>query len=215
MKALKNLLVGFAVSFLGSIPLGFLNIIGFEIYSKTEISTLIFYLLGVISVEVFVIYFTLIFASKLLENKRLMKYIEIFSVFFMFLLAYVFYSQSEAKIENQDVLEKYKDYSPYIIGLILSCLNFVQIPFWCGWNLYLVNGNYIVSKSNLKFLYIFATMLGTFFGMLCFVLFLNLVTKSSVGLSAYLMSHIIPLFFIGMGLYQAYKFYKKYFKTKQ
>ena len=215
MKALKNILVGFAVSFLGSIPLGFLNIIGFEIYSKTEITTLIFYLLGVISIEVFVIYFTLIFASKLLENKKLMKYIEIFSVLFMFLLAYVFYSQSDAKVENQDVLEKYKDYSPYVIGVILSCLNFVQIPFWCGWNLYLVNGNYIVSKSNLKFLYVFGTMLGTFFGMLCFILFLNLVTKSSTGLSTYLMSHIIPLFFIGMGLYQAYKFYKKYFKTKK
>lgn len=215
MKAVKNIFVGFAVSFLGSIPLGFLNVIGFEIYSETEIRTLIFYLLGVISIEVFVIYFTLIFASKLLENKKLMKYIEIFSVFFMFLLAYIFHSQSEAKVENQDVLEKYNDYSPYIIGVILSCLNFVQIPFWCGWNLYLVNGNYIVSNSKLKFLYVFGTMLGTFFGMLCFILFLNLVTESSTSLSAYLMSHIIPLFFIGMGLFQAFKLYKKYYSTEK
>ncbi len=214
MKALKNIAVGFLVSFIGSIPLGYLNIVGFEVYSKTGIENLGFYLLGVISIEVFVIYFTLIFANKLLQNKKLLKYIELFSIFFMFLLAYIFYSQSEAKVEEENVLEKYSNYSPYLIGVVLSCLNVIQIPFWCGWNLYLINGNYVEAKSNLKFLYVIGTLLGTFFGMLAFVLFLNLVTESSNGLSKYLMSHIIPLFFIGMGLFQAFKFYKKYLKKE-
>lgn len=212
MKALKNIFVGFLVSFIGSIPLGYLNIVGFEVYSKTGIDSLIFYLLGVISIEIFVIYFTLVFADKLIQNKKLLKYIELFSIFFMFLLAYIFYSQSKAEVRQENVLEKYSDYSPYLIGVVLSCLNFVQIPFWCGWNLYLINGNYITAKSNLKFLYVIGTLAGTFLGMLAFVLFLNLVAESSNGLSKYLMSHIIPLFFIGMGLFQAYKFYKKYYK---
>ena len=215
MEALKNTAAGFFISFIGSIPLGYLNIVGFELYSKTNFESLVFYLLGIVSIEVFVIYLTLIFAGRLLENKKLMKYIEIFSVIFMFILAYIFYSQSEAKIDDQSVSQKYKDYSPYIFGVILSSLNFVQIPYWCGWNLYLVNGNYIDSKSSMKFLYIFGTMLGTFFGMLCFILFLNLVAASSAAFSAYLMSHIIPLFFIGMGLYQAYKFYKGHCKKEK
>ena len=77
MKIIKNILVGFLVSFIGSVPLGYLNIIGFEIYSELGINSLVFYLLGVISVEVFVIYFTLIFANRLVSNKKMMKIMEL------------------------------------------------------------------------------------------------------------------------------------------
>ena len=61
MVNIKNILVGFLVSFIGSIPLGYLNVIGFEIYKYQGLTTTIFYLLGVICIEFFVIYCTLIF----------------------------------------------------------------------------------------------------------------------------------------------------------
>ena len=90
MKALKNLVVGFGVSFVGSIPLGYLNIIGFEIYSKSGIYSLIPYLAGVVCVEILVIYFTLIFAKKILENKKILKWIEIFSIVFLLVICILF-----------------------------------------------------------------------------------------------------------------------------
>ena len=209
MRILKNIFVGFLVSFLGSIPLGYLNIAGFEIYSKTRIESLCFFLFGVVSVEVLVVYFTLIFAEKLLQNKKLLQFIELFSIFFMFLLAYIFYSSSLSKASGESILEQYGNYSPYLLGVVLSCLNFMQLPFWCGWNLYLVNANYIDSRSDSRFLYVFGTMAGTFCGMLVFVFFINYVTEQSSSISGYLISHILPLFFIGMGIFQSYKFYKK------
>jgi hypothetical protein len=43
MKAIKNIFIGFLVSFIGSIPLGYLNVIGFEIYSKLGVSNLILF----------------------------------------------------------------------------------------------------------------------------------------------------------------------------
>ncbi|HLF50816.1 hypothetical protein [Flavobacterium sp.] len=214
MKALKNIIVGFLVSFVGSIPLGYLNIIGYEVYSKSGMDSLIFYLFGVISIEVFVIYFTLIFANKLASNKKLIKGIEIFSIFFMFLLAYSFYSQSKMEASNQNDLEKYINYSPYLIGVIFSVLNFIQIPFWISWNLFLINAKYVSVERNIKYLYIIGTLIGTFFGMLSLVLFLNLVTENTDSVSKYMLSHIIPLFFIGLALFQIVKFYKKYFKSK-
>ena len=91
MKGIKNILVGFSVSFIGSIPLGYLNIVGFEIYSVFGVEELLLYLLGVICIEAFVIYFTLIFASRLVNNKKLMKIIDIFGVVFLLVLAYSFY----------------------------------------------------------------------------------------------------------------------------
>ena len=212
MQKLKNIFVGFLISFIGSIPLGYLNVVGYEVYKKFGIEETIFYLFGVISIEFLVIYFTLLFANQLIANKKLIKFIEAFSIIFMFLLAYIFYSSASKEAENQSVLEKYVDYSPFVVGLILSCLNFIQIPFWTSWNLYLLNGNYIEISKSRKYFYVFGTIFGTFCGMLVLILSLNYVTNETDFLSKYLMKIIIPMVFAALGIFQSYKFYKKYYK---
>lgn len=212
MQKLKNIFVGFLISFIGSIPLGYLNVVGYEVYKKFGIEETIFYLFGVISIEFLVIYFTLLFANQLIANKKLIKFIEAFSIIFMLLLAYIFYSSASKEAENQSVLEKYVDYSPFVVGLILSCLNFIQIPFWTSWNLYLLNGNYIEISKSRKYFYVLGTVLGTFCGMLVLILSLDYVTNQTDFLAKYLMKIIIPMVFAGLGIFQAYKFYKKYYK---
>ena len=212
MQKLKNIFVGFLISFIGSIPLGYLNVVGYEVYKKFGIEETVFYLFGVISIEFLVIYFTLLFANQLVANKKLIKFIEAFSIVFMFLLAYIFYSSASKEAENQSVLAKYVDYSPFVVGLILSCLNFIQIPFWTSWNLYLLNGNYIEISKSRKYFYVLVTVLGTFCGMLVLILSLDYVTNQTDFLAKYLMKIIIPMVFAGLGIFQAYKFYKKYYK---
>ena len=212
MIKIKNIFVGFLISFIGSIPLGYLNVVGFEVYKKYGLNDTLFYLLGVIIIEFIVIYGTLIFANQLIANKKLLKFIEIFSIIFMFLLAYIFYSSASKTTTDQSVLEKYVDYSPFVVGLILSCLNFIQIPFWTSWNLYLLNGNYIEISKTKKYFYVFGTIIGTFSGMLVLILSLNYVTQETDFLSKYLMKFIIPFVFAGLGIFQSYKFYKKYYK---
>ncbi|MDD5151990.1 MAG: LysE family transporter [Flavobacterium sp.] len=215
MKALKNILVGFLVSFVGSIPLGYLNIVGFEIYSKFGMNSLFFFLLGIISVEVFVIYFTLIFANSLVNNKKLMKAIEIFAIFFLLILAYSFYSHSNQSAKNHDYLEKYVMYSPFLIGIFLNLLNFLQVPFWTGWNLYLINSNYISVERKLKYFYIVGTLIGTFLGMIALILSLHSISKSIGSFTEYVMPVIIPLFFVVLAVFQMYKVYEKYFSSKK
>lgn len=212
MKALKNIFVGFLVSFVGSIPLGYLNIVGFEIYSKLGINSLFFFLFGVMTVEVFVIYFTLIFANALVNNIKLMKFIEIFAIFFLLIMAYSFYSHSKLTGTNEDYLSRYIAYSPFLIGVLLNCLNFLQVPFWTGWNLYLINSNYISVDKNLKFYYITGTLIGIFLGMFALILALHSISQNSGIITEYFMPVIIPLFFIGLALFQVYKVYKKYWR---
>jgi threonine/homoserine/homoserine lactone efflux protein len=212
MVNLKNILVGFLVSFIGSVPLGYLNIVGYEVFTRFGIREAILYLLGVICIEFFVIYFTLLFANQLMNNRKLIKFIEGFSVLFMFFLAYVFFESSSNDASQESVLDKYIDYSPYFVGLILSCLNFIQIPFWIGWNLYLLNGKYIEVSNSRKYFYVFGTVVGTFAGMLALILSLHFLTGKSDFLAKYLTKVIIPLVFIGLGIVQGFKFYKKYFK---
>ena len=208
MQNLKNILAGFVLSFIGSIPLGYLNVVGFQIYEKSGVQPTIYFLLGVIYIEFLVINFTLIFAKKLAENKKLTKYIEVFSVVFMFLLAAVFYFGSNTKIDYATSFR----YMPFVLGLVLSSLNFIQIPFWTGWNLYLLNQNYIEISNYKKYFYLLGTVMGTFFGMLGLILSLNYFASNVEFLSKYLIKFIIPAVFLGLGFFQGYKFYQKYFR---
>jgi hypothetical protein len=204
---LKNIAVGFLVSFIGSIPLGYLNVVGFQVYEKLGLTPAMLYLLGVIIIEFFVIYFTLIFAKRLAENKRLTKYIEGFSILFMFLLAYVFYSSANAKSEFSTTF----NYTPFLLGIVLSCLNFIQIPFWTGWNLWLLNGNYIEISGVRKYGYLLGTIVGTFCGMLSLIVSLDYFSTNIDFLSKYLMKIIIPTVFLGLGIFQLFKFFRKYY----
>lgn len=211
MKIAKNIFFGFGISFIGSLPLGYLNVIGYDLYTKTGLTSLMAFILGVMSIEVIVIYFTLLFAKKINTKKKLLKSIELFSIVFLLLLAVLFYASHNKETPNDNVLSKYMHYQPYIIGIICSCFNFIQLPFWTGWNLYLVSNKYVIAGRHLKYYYIAGTLTGTFSGMLGFVFLLKAIAGTSEDISGNLMKIIIPLIFLVLAVFQSYKFYKKYY----
>jgi hypothetical protein len=210
-RIIKNTLVGFAVSFLGSLPFGYLNLIGFQVYNQKGIESLVYYLFGIITVESIVVYSTLIFAAKLNSNRKLLQFIEAFSIVFLFFLAYLFYSQSQPEIFEENYLSKYLNYSAFVIGLICNGLNLIQIPFWLSWNLYVVNAKYINLNKKSQLYYVAGTLIGSFAGIFTIVMLLNYATESTSFLSKNLMSIIIPVFFVAMGFYQLFRYCKKYF----
>ena len=53
MQNLKNISVGFLVSFIGSIPLGYLNVVGYNIFNSSGLSATVNYLLGVVFIARF------------------------------------------------------------------------------------------------------------------------------------------------------------------
>ena len=208
MINLKNIFVGFLISFIGSIPLGYLNVVGFEIYKKQGLQPTFVYLFGVVIIEFLVVYFSLIFAKKLAENKKLTRFIEGFSVLFMFVLAGIFYCSANASNGFSNTFS----YSPFVLGIVLSCLNFIQIPFWTGWNVYLLNRNYIEISNTRKYFYVIGTTLGTFSGMLVLILSLHYFASNVDFIAKYLLKIIIPVVFLCLGIFQGIQFYKKYLK---
>ena len=213
MKIIKNISIGFLVSFIGSIPLGYLNLVGLEIYSGSGLHDLVFFLFGVIFVESFVIYFTLLFAKQLIKNHKLMKIIDFFAIGFMFVLAFLFYSSFNQVTKSNDDLRQYLIYSPFFIGVLLNCFNFLQLPFWTSWNLYLLNGGYITVEKKLKYYYIAGTLIGIFLGMFSLIVLLKTFFEKNYQFSKYVMPVFIPLFFVVLGSIQVFKVYKKYFKS--
>lgn len=207
MQKAKNIIVGFLISFFGSIPLGYLNLIGYEIYSHKGFQNTFLYLIGVVIIEAIVIYFTLIFANFLTLQKIWLKRIEMFTIVFLITLGLSFFFKNS----NEQSTSIYTTYLPFFTGLILSSLNFIQIPFWTGWNIYLINNKYIKIEKNNKYFYIFGTIFGTFLGMLSLILALNYFSKKSATLSQSSISIAFPIVFFGLALLQIIKFYRKYY----
>lgn len=210
MKYLKNFVVGLLVSFVGSIPLGYLNFIGFEIYNKSTFLELVYYLLGVVIIEGIVIYLTLYFANKLNLNPKIKKFITIFSIFFLVALAYYFSTESS---NNYEKTNYFLVYPAFVTGIILSFLNFAQIPFWLSWNLYLLNQNYISSEKKESITYILGTLFGTFSGMLALIFGLKKVTQTGIVNSNFITNKIWILF-LGLAIFQVYQLYKQSKKIK-
>lgn len=210
MQKLKNSAVGFLVSFVGSIPLGYLNLIGYQIFASGGLKNTLFYLFGVVIVEGLVIYLTLKFATILTSKKKWMKYIDLFSIVFLIFLAGTFF----IKTNHNDASSFYILHAPFYTGLILSSLNFVQIPFWIGWNLYLVNNNYISSEKPDNYFYINGTIFGTFCGMLGLILGLHYFSTSNSFVNQNFIAKAIPIVFLGLAVFQIIQFYRKYYNAK-
>jgi len=109
LNCLKNSIVGLVVSFVGSVPLGYLNVIGLEFYSEKNISSVLYYLLGVVAIEGIVIHLTVKLAKKLTLNSQWKQRISIFTFVFLLLLAFSFYSNNEAGVTStSSILSKDK-----------------------------------------------------------------------------------------------------------
>lgn len=203
MNCLKNIVVGLLVSFVGSLPLGYLNVIGLEFYSEKNIIPVFQYLLGVIAIEIIVIYLTLLLAKKLTLKKQWKQRISAFTIVFLLLLAFSFYTNNESEITrtssilNKESLLLY----PLLSGLLLSLLNFAQIPFWFSWNVYLINESYVTlhSKSQTIF-YLLGAIIGTFLGMLTLIISLSKVINSSS--NSIPLTQYIWILFLVLALFQ-------------
>lgn len=209
MNHLKKFCVGFFISFIGALPLGYLNVFGFEIYNKNGISSLIYYLFGVLVVEAIVIYVTFIFAKILTANKKLLQIISLFSIFFLLFMAYFFRFQSKSFVQNDQLLLPTSMISTIFTGLVLSSLNVVQIPFWTSWNLYVVANQYVDFQKFSKNSYFIGAIIGSFAGMLSVILSLVWLSTNISWIQDHLLHDFLPLLFIIMALFQIFICLKK------
>jgi hypothetical protein len=70
-----------------------------------------------------------------------MKNIDFFAVVFLVGLSFLFFKGASPSIQQSDYIKDYIQYSTFVIGMVLCAFNFLQIPFWVGWNLFLLNAN--------------------------------------------------------------------------
>ena len=202
----QQLITGMAVSFVGSLPLGYLNVIAVQLFLTQSWYGLLFFLLGVIVVELVVIQITLVGARRLLDNTRLLFWIDIFTVCFLTLLAFSFLyggKEDDTKIALPAYLVSIH---PLVVGLALNGLNFIQLPFWAGWNIFLIKSQKINPRQSVY--YLAGAGIGTFVGMLLFVLLVHAFAHMPfVGRN---MAYLLFIIFIALAMMPLWKVIKSF-----
>ncbi len=138
---LINFSVGLLVSFLGSLPLGVLNITILDISLKKGMRAAVQFALACALVELVYSYVSVLLTRYLIEFPNLRPFTEVVAA--VTLLGMGVYYLRKPK---SPVASKNKAVSPFYLGLTLSLINIVAFPFWILYTT-LLQGKGIVSLS--------------------------------------------------------------------
>lgn len=213
-KTLKVCIAGLLISFLGALPLGSLNITVFDISATQSIENALLFAFAAIFIELVYVRLTLWGSNKIvLEGKWV--YI-VFSLAITLLLYLGISSLLTATQVGELSLTKSalpKITSPILLGLLLSALNPLQIPFWFTWNKVLESKEILEHKTISFISYMFGIGAGTLIGMLIFI-YVGKLIVDSYSKYAQWSNFLLGLLYVGFSFYLLFLLYRKHHKLK-
>lgn len=164
----KNpLLLGILISLMGSLPLGYINVISLQILLEQGNWATVSFISGIVFIEFFVLKAVSFGAKWLVEQKKLVLFIDVFTIVFFLGIA-VYFITNIGNDKNFSLSQLQLAQFPFILGLLLNSLNFIQWPYWSGIYIYLFRTEKLDPRCNDNSLFIMGAMIGTLAGMLIF-----------------------------------------------
>ena len=165
---LKIFFVGMLVSFLGSLPLGTLNVAAMQISISDGLQAAVFFAIGSLIAEIVYVRISLVAMDWIRKKKRIFLILEWVTLFIVLALAFFsFYAALQPSVEKNIILSS--SLPSFLLGLTMSALNPVQIPFWFGWSTVLFTKKVLLPRNDHYNYYIFGIGIGTFVGNCIFI----------------------------------------------
>ncbi|MFM7710320.1 MAG: LysE family translocator [Ferruginibacter sp.] len=172
MRLLTVFFWGMLISFIGSLPLGSLNIAAMQIGIQETVQQAIYFSLGSLLVEMIYVRISLIGIDWMSKQARLMKALQWITLAVVLALAIGSF-MAAAKTTSTGQAEKNAllnlDVHRLLLGMIMSAINPVQIPFWFGWSMVLFDKKILEPKQAQYNTYIIGIGLGTLAGNAVFI----------------------------------------------
>jgi threonine/homoserine/homoserine lactone efflux protein len=159
---------GLFISFLGSLPLGSLNIAAMQISITDGMIPALLFSLGSLTAEVVYVRISLIAMDWVRKQQVLFRILEWVTVLIVSALAVSsFYAATHPTVNKNVILSS--TLHRFWLGLIMSALNPVQIPFWFGWSTVLFTKKILQPLNSHYNIYIAGIGLGTLLGNCVFI----------------------------------------------
>ena len=168
-KLFRIFLWGLLISFLGSLPLGTLNIAAMQIGIQESITNAMYFSIGSLLVEMAYVRISLLGIDWVRKQEKLMKAMEWITLAIVIALAvgsFIAATKSGGAGKNV-VLEN--NMHRFLLGMLMCAINPVQIPFWFGWSTVLF-AKKILEPNKIHYnIYIIGIGLGTLVGNAVFI----------------------------------------------
>ncbi|MDB5252872.1 MAG: lysine transporter LysE [Flaviaesturariibacter sp.] len=206
-KLMRIFFTGMFISFLGSLPLGTLNVAAAQLAITDGIRPAFLFSLGSLTAEVVYVRLSLIAMDWVRRQQRLFRILEWVTLAIVVALAVSsFYAATHPSVHKNVILSS--TLNRYLLGLTMSALNPVQIPFWFGWSTVLFTKKILLPKTNHYNIYILGIGLGTLMGNCVFVFGGKLIATKISG-NQNIMNWVIGGIFTLTALIQLYKMSRK------
>jgi threonine/homoserine/homoserine lactone efflux protein len=161
-------ITGLFISFLGSLPLGTLNVATMQIAISDGVVPAILFSAGSLTAEVIYVRISLIAMDWVRKQQRLFRILEWVTLAIVTALAIsTFYAAMHPGEQKNVILSS--TLHRFVLGFVMCALNPVQIPFWFGWSTVLFTKKILLPKNSHYNSYIAGIGLGTLFGNAVFI----------------------------------------------
>ena len=169
MKLFRIFITGLFISFLGTLPLGTLNIAAMQISATDGTWPALYFAFGALLVEIVYVRVSLVAMDWVRKRKRLFRFLEWLTVVLVAALAVSsFFAAAHPGVCKNVLLSN--NVHRFWLGVMMSAINPLQIPFWFGWSTALLTRGVIEPRNEHYNIYIGGIGIGTLFGNLVFIL---------------------------------------------
>ena len=165
---LRIFITGMFISFLGTLPLGTLNVAAMQISVSDGIRPALYFSLGALLVEIIYVRISLVAMDWVQKQERLFRWLQWFTVLIIVALAVTNFIAAASPHVTKNVILSHTIHR-FWLGAAMSAINPAQIPFWFGWSTALYTKKVLIPRNDIYNAYICGIGLGTFLGNAIFI----------------------------------------------
>jgi threonine/homoserine/homoserine lactone efflux protein len=185
-KTTKVFSWGMIISFLGTLPLGTLNIAAMQIAIQESVKNALYFSIGSLLIEMLYVRLSLVGIEWIRRKQRLMKFMEWVTLVIILALATgSFIAATKGNGYTKNVLLQ-NNIHRFLLGIIMCAVNPVQIPFWFGWSTVLFTKKILMPEKEQYNSYIIGIGLGTLMGNCIFIFGGKWIVQQIAGSQQYL-----------------------------
>jgi threonine/homoserine/homoserine lactone efflux protein len=204
---LKIFFTGMLVSFLGSLPLGTLNVAAMQIAISDGVTGALLFSTGSLLVEIVYVRLSLVAMDWIRKKEKIFRMLEWVTLAIVLALTISsFYAALHPTVEKNFVLDS--PLPKLLLGVVMSAVNPVQIPFWFGWSTVLFTKKVLLPRKDHYNMYIVGIGLGTLIGNCVFV-FGGRLIASKINNNQNILNYVIGSIFAVTAIIQLWKIFKK------
>jgi threonine/homoserine/homoserine lactone efflux protein len=199
--------IGMLISFLGSLPLGTLNIAAMQISITDGVIQALLFSLGSLFAEVIYVRLSLVAMDWVRKREFIFKLLEWITLAIVIVLAISsFYAAMHPTVKENVFLGS--PLPKILLGFSMSAVSPAQIPFWFGWSTVLLSKKILLPVSKHYNFYITGIGLGTLIGN-CVFIFGGRLVASKLQNNHHIINWVIGGIFLLTAVIQVWKMMRK------